>query len=474
LQIGMTVMGAIAKAGHAAARDLRAVMRGKVVLPDDDAYELTREVWNGAVDHRPALFAICATAEDVKAAVRVAQARGLPFSVRGGGHDWAGRALRHEGLVIDLSAMRQVTVDATARIATIAGGARAKDVIAATAPHGLTAVTGNCGAVGMAGLTLGGGYGPLSPLFGLALDNLLGVEIVLADGRCIMVDELEYPDLFWALRGGGGNFGVVTSMRVRLHPVRELLAGLILFLWSDAAGVLNRYARLLTSAPDELAVTAGVLSGPDRVPALFLAPTWSGEMQGEQAMDSLKALGTPIVAKIGPMTCIDHLNMFDAEVVNGRRYALQTRWLPELTPDAIASFVAAGSKRTSRFSLIALHHFHGMPTRIAPDATAFGIRREHFLVEAIAAWEPGDDESADTHREWARHLSRVLAPMALPGGYANLLGSDEHDQISLAYGTNIDRLREVKRRFDPNHVFSAIPLPAPEANEHPALKLAAQ
>jgi FAD/FMN-containing dehydrogenase len=323
----------------------------------------------------------------------------------------------------------------------------------------------------MAGLTLGGGYGPLSPQFGLALDNLLGAEIVLADGRRVTADALEHAELFWALRGGGGNFGVVTSMRVRLHPIRELLAGLILFPWSEAEAVLLRYAQLLTSAPDELSVPAGVLSGPDRVPALFLAPTWSGQlMQGWQMMHRLKALGTPIVAKIGPMSCVDHLNMFDAEVVNGRYYALQTRWLPELTSDAIASLVAAGSKRTSRFTMIVLHHLHGLPTRIPANATAFGIRREHFLVEAIAAWEPNDDQNGDTHREWARHLSRVLAPSALPGGYANPLGPDEYDQIALAYGTNIDRLREIKRRIDPDNVFSAIPLPVGGANDQPAQK----
>jgi FAD/FMN-containing dehydrogenase len=203
-------------------------MRGKVVLPSDDAYDSVRH----AVDHRPALLAICETPEDVKAAVRIAKAHQLPLSVRGGGHDWAGRALRHEGLVIDLSAMRQVAVNATVRVANVAGGARAKDVIAATAPHGLAAVTGNCGAVGMAGVTLGGGYGPLTPRFGLALDNLLGAEVVLADGRHITADALQHADLFWAIRGGG-NFGVVTSMRVRLHPIREMLAGLILFPWSE-------------------------------------------------------------------------------------------------------------------------------------------------------------------------------------------------------------------------------------------------
>jgi FAD/FMN-containing dehydrogenase len=461
-----TTIRKITGSGMAVAQELRAAMWGSVVLPGDDAYASARSIWNGAVDHRPAILAMCETAGDVEAAVRIAQAHRLPLSVRGGGHDWAGRALRHDGLVVDLSQMRQVTVNARARIATVAGGARACDVVAAAARHGLTAVTGNCSGVGMAGLTLGGGYGPLSPRFGLALDNLLGAEVVLANGRRVTADVLTNADLFWALRGGGGNFGVVTSMRVRLHPIRELLAGLILFPWSQAETVLLRYARTAATAPDELAVTAGVLSGPDCVPVLLLAPTWSGEAaQGEQIIDDLKNLGTPIMAQVGPMTCVDHLNMFDAEVVNGRHYALQTRWLPELTPEIIASLVAAGSKRTSRFAMIALHHFHGVPTRIAVNSAAFGIRREHFLVEAIAAWEPGDEHNGAVHREWARRLSRVLAPAALPGGYANLLGPDEHDQIAQAYGGNLDQLRELKRRYDPHNVFRAIPLPMLAADE---------
>jgi FAD/FMN-containing dehydrogenase len=462
----MTTMHNVTRSALAAARDLGAAIRGRVVLPDDDAYRSARQIWNGAVDHQPAILAICETAEDVRAAVRIAQVHRLPLSVRGGGHDWAGRSLRHGGLVIDLSAMRQVSVNATTRIATVAGGARAKDVISATAPHGLAAVTGNCGAVGMAGLTLGGGYGPLSPRFGLALDNLLGAEIVLADGRSITADSFEHPDLFWALRGGGGNFGVVTSMRVRLHPANELLAGLILFPWSEAETALHRYAEMAASAPDELAVTLGVLSGPDCVPVLFVAPTWCGDpMQGEPILDAMKAIGTPLLDQIGPMTYTGLLNMFDTEVVNGRHYALQTRWLSELTPGVIASLVAAGSKRTSRFALIALHHFHGLPTRVPVDATAFSMRREHFLLEAIAAWAPDDEQGSSVHRAWALNLSRVLAPASLPGGYANLLGPKAHDQIAFAFGTNVDRLREVKRRFDPGNVFSAIPLPVDGAAE---------
>jgi len=443
----------------AAADELRSAMRGKVVLPGDDSYNDAQQIWNSAIDYRPALFAICETRNDVKAAIRIARARGLRLSVRGGGYDWAARAMQHDGLVIDLSAMRQVRVNALARTATIAGGARARDVIAAAAPHGLAAVTGNCGSAGMAGLTLGGGYGPLSPRFGLASDNLLGAEVVLGDGRCITVDALEHPDLFWALRGGGGNFGVVTSMRIRLHPVRELLAGLIMFPWSEAETVLRRYAWIAGSAPDDLAMTLGVLSGPDRVPLLFMVPVWSGNPEhGKPYMDRLTRLGSPTMVRMGATTYRDLLEMFDREVVDGRRYALQTRWLPELSNNVISSLIAAGSKRTARFAMIALQHFHGLPTRIPASASAFGMRQEHFLLQAVAAWEPGDADS-DTHRAWARHLSRVLAPAALPGGYANFLGPDNDDEIALSYGSNTERLQQVKRRFDPANVFSSIPVP---------------
>ncbi len=458
----MTAMNIIPRLGLAAARDLRAVMRGDVALPGDDPYARFREIWNGAVNSEPSLIAACETAEDVQAAVRVARAHGLSLSVRGGGHDWAGRALSHEGLVIDLSGMRQVEVDATARVATVGGGATASDLVAATAVHGLAAVTGTVGAVGMSGLTLGGGYGPLSGRYGLALDNLLGADLVLADGRLVTADALENADLFWALRGGGGNFGVVISMRIRLHPIRTLLAGLILFPWSEAERVLCGYAVAATAAPDELGVMAGVLSKPDGSPVLFLAPTWSGEpTEGERAVAALQCLGTPLFAQVGPMNCPEMLGLFDAHVVNGRHYAVETRWLPKLTRNAITALIAGGSARTSPLSAIALHHFHGAATRVPVGATAFGLRREHFLVEIIAAWEPESADDGDIHRRWAQTLSRTLAPAALPGGYPNLLGPDDHDRIALAYGGNLTRLQDVKQRFDPNGIFSsAIPLPA--------------
>ena len=206
-----------------AARQLRAVMKGKVVRWGDDGYARAREIWNGAVQSQPALFALCKNSDDVQSAVRCARKHNIPLSVRGGGHDWAGRALRHDGLVIDLSHIRRVDIDPDTSVATIQGGATAADVISASAPHGLVATTGNCGTVGIAGLTLGGGYGPLTPRCGLALDNLLSAEVVLADGRLVDCDDRENTDLFWALRGGGGNFGVVTSCEFNCIPFANSL-----------------------------------------------------------------------------------------------------------------------------------------------------------------------------------------------------------------------------------------------------------
>lgn len=445
----------------AAARDLRGLIQGAVLLPGDDAYVNARQIWNGAVKYRPALFARCKTVEDVQTVVCVARKHRLPLSVRGGGHDWAGRALCHEGLVIDLSVMREVMVDAAANVATIAGGATAADVSAAISQHGLAAVTGNVGAVGMAGLLLGGGYGPLTTRFGLALDNLLGAEVVLADGRLVTADTLRNADLFWALRGGGGNFGVVTSMRLRLHPIGELLAGIILFPWSDAESVLRGHAAIMSSAPDELSALAGLLPGPENSPVVFIGPIWSGEPKdGQEFMARLRSLGTPLLSQIGPMSYAELIGLYDAQVVDGRHYALQTRWLADLTPDIISAIVAAGAARTSPLSFMALHHFHGSGTRVAPDATAFGLRRKHFLMEIVAAWDPTGNGNGAMHRQWVSDLSSVLAPLSLPGGYPNFLTQDDCEQLGSAYGSNAPRLRDLKRQYDPDNVFSStIPLP---------------
>src|SRR5271165_2831945 len=259
------------------AEELRAAISGRVALPGDELYDEGCRVWNGAVRHRPVIVAFCRQPEDVQAAVRAARRHGLNLSVRGGGHDWAGRALRDGGLVIDLTGMRDVAVDPQALVATVAGGARAKDVAAAAGAQNLVAAMGNCGTVGMAGLRLGGGYGPLSGTCGLAADNLLGAEIVLADGRPVTTGPDAEPDLLWALRGGGGNFGVVTSLRVRLHPARDMLAGSVVYNWNEASAVLRRYASFAATAPDELGVSVGAMSGPDGEPVIMVVPLWKGD-----------------------------------------------------------------------------------------------------------------------------------------------------------------------------------------------------
>jgi hypothetical protein len=444
----------------AAAFDLRKAMPDKVVATSDAAYSRARRVWNGAVCRFPALFVRCTTTHDVRTTIDVARRHGLPLSVRGGGHDWAGRSLRQNGVVIDLSAMRQVQVDATQCIAAVAGGATARDVIAAAARHGLIAVTGNCGDVGMVGLTLGGGYGLLSPRYGLATDNLLSAELVLADGRVVTASALENPDLYWALRGGGGNFGVVTAMQIALHPAREVLAGMMLFPWRDADTVLRGYASAMASAPDDFAALAGLLPTPNGEPAVFLAPVWTGcPAEGAELIAALQRLREPLVARIAPMSYGELLAMFDAHIVSGHHYAIQTRWPPELSAATIAQLVAVGGTRTSPLSLIALHHLHGAATRVPATATAFHLRREHFLVEIVAAWQCHRDERRVAHQAWARSLSTTLAPAALPGGYPNLLGPNDTEQIAAAYGPNIARLLETKRIVDPDGVFSAIPLP---------------
>jgi hypothetical protein len=441
-----------------AVRDLHAQMQGRVTDRGGEGYENARKVWNGAVDHCPVAIAFCESREDVQAAVRTARAHEIPVSVRSCGHDAAGRSVRPDGLVIDLSLMNHVQIDN--QIATVAGGATAAAVIAAATANDLMAVTGWNGVPGMTGLTTVGGYGPLVASHGLALDSLIGAELALADGQCGTVDRNENPDLLWAVKGGGGNFGVVTSMKVRLHPARRVLTGMILFPWREAETVLGRHAEAIESASNNLSVVIGMISLPDGSPALFLAPAWTGEMsEGEIAIEVLQRYGKPMHAQIGSMSYQDLIQSFDARVANNLHYAVETRWMPPLNPEAISALIKGGATRTSPFSTIILQHFRGVPTQIPPDGTAFGLRREHVSVEIIACWDPTAGDNSHVHKQWARDLRQTLGPMSLPGGYPNLLGPHAQEQIAHAYGNNITRLQAVKRRFDPDCFFSATPLP---------------
>ncbi|MFG2306932.1 FAD-binding oxidoreductase [Actinacidiphila glaucinigra] len=441
---------------------LRRTVRAGEVVTSGPGYDAGRSTWNGAVSSRPGVIVRCTDPAEVRTAVIAAQENGVPLTVRGGGHDWAGRSLSDGGLTIDLSGMRSVTVDPVAEIAHVSGGATAADLATAAQPFGLTAATGSAGAVGMVGLTLGGGYGPLSGRFGLALDNLLSADVVLADGSIVTVDSDREPDLFWALRGGGGNFGVVTSMRVRLHRVPRLLSGIVLFPWEQLATVLAGFSDVLLESPDELTVQSGVLPGPDGKPAFFLSPTWSGDdtQAGERALARLDSLGTALVSQVTATTTPEMLAGVDAQFPFGRHVQIRQRSVPSLTSGVRDALDIAGSTLTSPYSAVSVHSFHGAATRVPVEETAFGIRTPHLMIEIIALWDPDDSRAAE-HRAWADKVSGAFGPDALSGGYPNLLGPDEAAQIAHAYGPNTARLLAQKHRFDPHHVFRAIPLPDP-------------
>jgi FAD/FMN-containing dehydrogenase len=432
---------------------LTAQLGAAKVLSSGPAYDEARHVWNAAVNRRPPVIVRCESTGDVQSSIRAARTCGLSLSVRGGGHDWAGRAVQGE-LVVDLTRMRHVRVEG--RVATVAGGATSMDVAEAAHPYGLAAVTGTMGCVGMAGLTLGGGYGPLTGRFGMASDNLMGAELVLADGRVVRTDDTHEPDLFWALRGGGGNFGVVTSLRVQLHPVADLSAGVVAFPWAQVRSVYKAYDEMVATIPDELTLTPGFVSDPDGKPTVIMLYAWCGNRrEDERVLDRVKGLGAPSLVQVGRTSPTQMLKDADAMVLDGVS-CVRTVTLAKLEPGAVEALIDGMEHRTLPQSWIATHPFHGVGERIPLESTAFGLRARHFMVGIIAAWEPGEDAK---HRAWADAVEAALKPYALPSAYPNYFGPDRPEQAALAYGQNTARLLRIKGHYDPNGVFAATSLP---------------
>jgi len=438
-------------------------LQGQISVPGDAGYASATAIWAKPTGAMPRAVVHCRTPQDVQLAIRGARDCDVALSVRGGGHDWVGRALC-DGIVIDLSLMNAVVVDrdGTARIS---GGARVADVLRASDPLGLAAVAGSVGAVGMAGLTLGGGYGPLIGRYGLALDNLVAAEVVLADGRIVVADSHNEENLFWALRGGGGNFGVVTKMRHRLHLLSNVRSGLIIYPSSEAKAVLEHCAEILASAPDELTAQVGFVAGADGAPVIFVAPTWCGShAEGEVQIAPLLKLGTLLANTVDVMSCGASTAIFDAHIVNGQRTFMETCWLPALGSESIEVFVEAMSKIVSAGCAMFTHEFKGAASRVPEAATAFGLRRDHVLVEILAVFDDrlGKFEE-QRHWQWARATRHAFDAMSLPGGYPNLLDAGEPGRVMKSYGRNAERLIRTKRQYDSENILrSAIPLPAGE------------
>jgi FAD/FMN-containing dehydrogenase len=442
--------------------ELRARFRGALLRPEEEGYDEGRRIWNGAIDRRPVLIARCAGADDVAQAVRSAREHDLLVSVRGGGHAVAGHAVCEGGLMIDLSLMRGIRVNPGSTTARAAGGALWADLDRATAPFGLATTGGVISQTGIGGLTLGGGLGHLMRKHGLTVDNLLSVDLVTSDGERMHVDAESEPELFWGIRGGGGNFGIVTAFEYRLHPVGPLvLGGPIVWPFEEAGRVLRFVHDFAPAAPDELGITIGMLHAP---PAPFLPseqygrkvvvliPVWSGDLaEGERAIAPLRGIAPPIADAVRPVPYVFVQSMLDAGAPHGRHYYWRSHRLPGLTDQVIDVFEQGIGSMTSPFSQINGWVTGGATSRIDPDATAVGERGVGLHVGINAGWSPSDSEP-ERHVEWVRRVWEGLRPFSA-GVYVNFISDEGKAGIDAAYGERLKRLTALKDRYDPTNFF---------------------
>jgi FAD/FMN-containing dehydrogenase len=435
--------------------DLTGQVSGSVLGPHHEGYDAARAVHNGMVDRRPAVIVRCRTTNDVIAALELARRAGLEVSIRGGGHNVAGRAVTDGGVMIDLAEMKGIAIDPLQATATADGGVVWGELNDAAAEHGLAVTGGAVSGTGIAGYTLGGGLGWLMARHGLASDNLLAVELVTAEGDVLHVDAASHADLFWALRGGGGNFGVATSFTYRLHPLQTIVGGLIAHPLDAAPDLLRFYRDAVADASDDLTVFAGLVHAPDgsgaKLAALIVFHTGdAGEAERELA--PFKTWGSPLMVDVGPMPYPVMNTLLDAGFPAGSlNYWLSsfTRGLPdELIDVAVERFAAVPSPLTG----ILLEHFHGAVTRVGVTETAVPHRDEGWNLLIPSVWT--DPADSDANIAWSRETFATMRPHFGTGRWLNYLGDDQADDaIRAAYGPNYDRLREVKRRYDPDNVF---------------------
>jgi FAD/FMN-containing dehydrogenase len=447
--------------------ELRRSFRGELLLPASAGYETARRIWNGAIERRPACIARCTGAADVAAAVRFAREHDLEIAVRGGGHNVAGTAVCDNGIVIDLSAMRAVLVDAAGRTAWVQAGALWGDVDHETQAHGLATTGGIVGHTGVAGLTLGGGIGFLMRKHGLTVDNLLAADVVTADGNILRASADEHADLFWALRGGGGNFGVVTSFRFSLHPVGPIvMAGPVFWAAEDTADVLRFYRDFAADAPDELGtvIRLGTIPPlpviPENLhwrPAIAIACCYAGPVDdGERAVRPLRMFGKPLVDLLGPSPYAAFQGALDDTVLHGWHYYWKASNLAGLSNDAITVIADHAYAARSPRSYAAMFHMGGAVARATHDATAYAGRDVAHNIIIDAVWLPEESgEHAAAETAWARRFLKALEPHRAGGVYVNFLDSDDDSsRVREAYGDRIyRRLAEVKAKYDPGNVF---------------------
>jgi FAD/FMN-containing dehydrogenase len=431
---------------------------GRLLSPDHADYETARRIHNGFVDRRPALIAQCRGAADIADALAFAEAHGLDVAVRGGGHNVAGHACVDAGVMIDLSAMRSVRVDPTSRVAVVDGGATWREFNRETQLFGLGATGGVISSTGVAGLTLGGGFGWLMPKHGMALDHLQAVTIVLADGRVVRASAAEHPDLFWAVRGGGGNFGIVSTFEFRLNPVGPTVTGGLVAHPFPRAGEALQFFRDMTSAglPDEVMTIAALAHAPDGsgMKIVGIGAVHCGTVEdGERWAAPVKAFGPPVMDMMGPLPYTAANMMLDATFLSGSRNYWKSHFLPALPDAAMEALIAHFAEAPTPLCQIILENFHGASTRVPVESTAFALRESGYNVGLIAQWtDPADDERCI---RWAREGYDILLRFGGPRRYANYMDADDGGERNLAavYGPNLPRLRAIKRTYDPTNVF---------------------
>lgn len=438
---------------------------GELIDRDHPSYDDARQVWNGEIQRRPGLIARCRGAADVAAAIRYARERDLPVSVRGGGHAVAGHAVLDDGMVIDLSAMTGTRVDPAARTIQAEGGCLQSDVDREAQVFGLAATGGFVSHTGIAGLTLGGGIGHLMRKFGLSVDALRECDVVTADGEFVTASAEENADLFWGLRGGGGNFGVVTNFTFDLQPLGPtVLAGLIAWPATQAPTVLAFLRDFIADAPDELGLMANLRLAPPLpvfptevhgTPIVGLIVTWAGDIAaGEEHLRPLRALGTPLVDAIAQKPYVAHQKMLDPAVPHGRHYYWKSHRLGPLTDDVIAIICHHLGMISSPLSSVPIFSFGGAMARVPDDATAFAHRDAAHDINIVGSWLPEQAGESDRHRAWVRGFAGDLAPHSR-GVYVNFTSDDAAERLASAYSpAQLDRLGRLKTAYDPTNFFS--------------------
>jgi FAD/FMN-containing dehydrogenase len=441
--------------------DLRAATRGRVIGPDEPEYDEARAVYNAMIDRRPAVVVRAASTGDVVAAVNHARENALPVAIRCGGHSVPGFGTVDDGVVVDLSGMQEVTVDPATKTARAQGGTTWGIFNDATHAHGLATTGGIISTTGVGGLTLGGGIGYLARGVGLSCDNLLSAEVVTADGRTLTASERENEDLFWALRGGGGNFGVATSLEFRLHPVGDIYGGPMFFEVADAGDVLRWYRDFIADAPEEFGGFPAWQIAPPlpfipeaRHGEAFLAfvGCWAGPVEdGERMLKPLHDVAPVVAEHVGPMPYPALNSAFDGLVPSGLQHYWKANFVKDLTDDAIAAHLQHGPNVPVVNSTVHIYPINGACHRVASDETAFAYRDANFATVIAGMWpDPADNE---TNTAWVRGYYDATAPLSEDGGYINFMSGDDQDRIRANYGANYDRLVEVKRAYDPGNLF---------------------